>query len=120
MTERIFYLDGSRIKDLEDLHDVLAECFSFPAYYGRNLDALWDLLTERREGGQIVLFLAGEMPRRLREPLESLFLDLQGKNPKWQFMLLGGLPEDLIPSEDSQSDPDDVSPLETEELSVGE
>ena len=39
-------LDGRLMTDRAALHDCLAEKFSFPDYYGRNLDALYDLLTE--------------------------------------------------------------------------
>ena len=38
-------LDGALITDRAALHDLLAEKFAFPAYYGRNLDALYDLLS---------------------------------------------------------------------------
>ena len=31
------------------LHEYIAKELSFPEYYGKNLDALYDLLTERRE-----------------------------------------------------------------------
>lgn len=39
-------LDGNLISDRESLHDFLMLHLHFPAYYGRNLDALYDLLTE--------------------------------------------------------------------------
>lgn len=39
-------LDGKRITGKAALHDLLQQSFSFPDYYGRNLDALYDLLTE--------------------------------------------------------------------------
>lgn len=35
------------LRDRAALHDALAEQFRFPAHYGRNLDALYDMLTER-------------------------------------------------------------------------
>ena len=37
-------LDGAIVTDRASLHDQLAEKFGFPDYYGRNLDALYDLL----------------------------------------------------------------------------
>ena len=37
-------LDGNLIK--ENGHDYLAEALDFPDYYGKNLDALYDCLTE--------------------------------------------------------------------------
>ena len=44
------HLNGAAIPDRAALHDMLAEQFQFPAHYGRNLDALYDLLTEQPEG----------------------------------------------------------------------
>ena len=40
------YLNGNEIRDREALHAALAEQLDFPAHYGRNLDALHDLLSE--------------------------------------------------------------------------
>jgi hypothetical protein len=36
----------SRITDWDSFHDVFAEVLGFPGYYGRNLDALIDCLTD--------------------------------------------------------------------------
>ena len=40
-------LDGERMLNRQATHDHLAEQLGLPEYYGRNLDALYDLLTER-------------------------------------------------------------------------
>ncbi|AMD16613.1 ribonuclease inhibitor [Methanobrevibacter sp. YE315] len=37
-------LDGKMIK--KDGHDYLMKALNFPEYYGKNLDALYDILTE--------------------------------------------------------------------------
>lgn len=37
-------IDGKLIK--KEGHDYLKEVFNFPDYYGKNLDALYDCLTE--------------------------------------------------------------------------
>ena len=39
-------LDGRLMVSREAAHDLLAEKLEFPSYYGRNLDALYDLLGE--------------------------------------------------------------------------
>lgn len=39
-------LDLSNVADEEAFHDIVAAKLEFPAYYGRNLDALWDCLTD--------------------------------------------------------------------------
>lgn len=38
-------LDCSAISGPEQLHDAFAQALSFPQWYGRNLDALYDCLT---------------------------------------------------------------------------
>ena len=38
-------LDAETLYTREQLHDVLTKVCGFPADYGRNLDALYDLLT---------------------------------------------------------------------------
>lgn len=42
-----YCLDGRKMTDKETLHTYLAQALDLPAYYGRNLDALHDCLTER-------------------------------------------------------------------------
>ncbi|MBO4901759.1 MAG: barstar family protein [Lachnospiraceae bacterium] len=41
-----YKLDFTGITTREELHDYLAEKLELPDYYGRNLDALYDCLTE--------------------------------------------------------------------------
>lgn len=50
---RICILDGEMIKDKEMLHDILADTLNLPDWYGRNLDALHDCLTDIREETEI-------------------------------------------------------------------
>ena len=44
-----FVLDVSACETAEDLHRALAEGLHFPAWYGGNLDALHDCLTDLHE-----------------------------------------------------------------------
>ena len=39
-------LDGRKLQRTEEGHDYIQSMLHFPAYYGKNLDALYDLLTE--------------------------------------------------------------------------
>lgn len=42
-------LVAAQLTEKETLHDVLAKELSLPEWYGRNLDALYDCLTELRD-----------------------------------------------------------------------
>lgn len=46
-------LDGERIVHKNQLHDTLAGSLGFPEWYGRNLDALYDCLTDAGEETEI-------------------------------------------------------------------
>ncbi len=41
-----YVVDFSGIKYYGEIHEILKEAFDFPDYYGKNLDALWDCLTD--------------------------------------------------------------------------
>ncbi len=56
-------LDGLEIEGMEDVHDRFARALELPDWYGRNLDALFDCLTEA--GGDVTVRL------RHREALEA-------------------------------------------------
>lgn len=43
-------LNGHVIGSLDDLFDQLSKRLSLPAHFGRNLDALWDVLSTDVEG----------------------------------------------------------------------
>jgi len=63
MREEIFRMNT--LLEREAIHDAFAERFSFPEYYGRNLDALHDCLTDLDEDIRIVLEFEGRSARRL-------------------------------------------------------
>ena len=62
----LFTIDLSEVKNKEELHDVLQEALPLPEYYGRNLDALYDVLTCIAEPVEIRLLNteAAEAPDR--------------------------------------------------------
>lgn len=72
----VIELDGDRMTDRACAHAYLRERLDFPDYYGRNLDALYDLLTER--GGEIVL----RNQERMAEGLVKTMLDAAAHNPR--------------------------------------
>ena len=48
-------LSGREMSSRKAAHDHIAQQLSLPDYYGRNLDALYDLLTERSEETLLVV-----------------------------------------------------------------
>ena len=54
-------IDGRNMKDKQTLHVYLKEQCKFPEYYGNNLDALYDVLTDREEPLEIKLEHADEL-----------------------------------------------------------
>lgn len=48
-------LSGWEMTTKMDAHTYLAKMLDFPSYYGRNLDALWDLLTAMDEPTEITI-----------------------------------------------------------------
>lgn len=43
-------LDGKTVRSLDDFYDQLSIRLSLPEHFGRNLDALWDVLSTDVEG----------------------------------------------------------------------
>lgn len=49
------FLDAAAMPDRETAHRYLAGQLAFPDYYGKNLDALFDLLSERSAPTRLVI-----------------------------------------------------------------
>lgn len=80
--EKVFYIDLKGIITKEELHEVLKRELSLPYYYGGNLDALYDVLTDNGEGWNIIFYntadIRAEMPdyyERLKKVGESAMAD---------------------------------------------
>lgn len=91
-------IDGAAVRSRDELHDALARQLSLPAYYGRNLDALFDCLTELREECEITL----RDPERLfaalgvyADVLQAVLRDAAAENPRLRFTL-ETRPEDAV------------------------
>ena len=58
-------LDGRVIRSLDDLYDQLSIRLSLPEHFGRNLDALWDLLSTDVEGPFVIVWKHADDSRKL-------------------------------------------------------
>ena len=67
----ICILDGHNITDKEMLHNSLADSLRFPDWYGRNLDALYDCLSDIQEETEIRLQHAEAFAEHLGRYAES-------------------------------------------------
>ena len=68
----ICVLDGREIKDKEMLHNKLAVSLGFPDWYGKNLDAFYDCLTDLQEETEICLLYENAMEEDLRTYIGDL------------------------------------------------
>lgn len=70
-------LDGKAMIDRPAAHTHLAQRLDLPACYGRNLDALYDVLTELGEQTQIVLADPAAVVANLGKYGEALLSTMQ-------------------------------------------
>ena len=77
-------LELSNIETVRALHIYLQYKLDLPAYYGRNLDALYDCLTDISEDTTIIVnagAACGECAASLQKLLR-VFEDAQSENPR--------------------------------------
>lgn len=76
-------LDGAEIKTREDVHCCFAETLHFPKWYGANLDALYDCLTDFQEDVRILFLHRELLEERLgiyAEKLQRVLVDASAEN----------------------------------------
>ena len=83
-------MEGGNIRNREELHDALIRALNLPTWYGRNLDALYDCLTESKQDTELRLL----HPARLEEALGgyarsliSVLRDAAAENPHFRLTL---------------------------------
>ena len=65
-------LRGSEFESRKEIHDYLKENLGFPEYYGGNLSALYDVLTDICEDTRIVLELEDVEDEQMMDYLEKV------------------------------------------------
>lgn len=71
------YLDGRLMSDKAAAHELIRQELKTPEYYGRNLDALYDLLTSLPEATEIELTEKDAMLEQLGAYGAALLVTLQ-------------------------------------------
>jgi len=64
----------------EALHEYLAKRLAFPSYYGKNLDALYDCLTDIHEDTCIGLFMPDDAENEYLRRTAETFADAEEEN----------------------------------------
>lgn len=84
-------LDGKKMVDRRTGHEYLKEKLGFPEYYGRNLDALWDILTSYSEpldikliNKDVIIGLLGSYGQGIID----VFQEASGENTNIEFTLV--------------------------------
>ncbi len=86
-------IDGAAVCSRDELHDSLARQLKLPAYYGRNLDALFDCLSDIHEPCEIVLRGAEELFVHLgiyADVLQDVLRDAAEENPALHLVIEDG------------------------------
>ncbi len=61
------WIDGKHINDMASLHRLVSVALGFPSYYGNNLDALYDCLTDLFEKTEITVTNAEYLKKNLEK-----------------------------------------------------
>ena len=91
--ERIIRLDGVSMTDRETTHSYLKFKFYFPTHYGKNLDALYDQLTEIGEPTKIIIYHVDELKQNQPDYGRSMlkvFRAAEDANPKLTIRFIEG------------------------------
>ena len=80
-------VDLTHIQTPGGMHAYLAYMMNFPAYYGRNFDALHDMLTEIGEDTLLTIRRPAQLPQQMEKifPVLAMVLhDVQTENPHFK------------------------------------
>ena len=80
-------INGKEVKSQDDFHTKLAKQLNFPKYYGKNLDALYDILSTDLGNQNIIKIkhlsiLKSKLGADYMEALIQAILDASQDNPK--------------------------------------
>lgn len=85
---KTIWLNGRKMTSIPTTHYYLKRKLGLPAYYGNNLDALWDVLSTSSEPVQVMLLFRSQMVQNLGrygDALVQVFLEAAKVNPNFMF-----------------------------------
>lgn len=84
-------LNGLKIHSQDDLYTQLEKRLSLPAYFGRNLDALWDVLSADVEGPFKIVWKHGDVSKQFMgkdfDKVVKLFKELERDRSDFQLKI---------------------------------
>lgn len=91
MKKLLLEMDGRKINTESDFHREISNILGFPEWYGRNLDALWDLLTGHIDTNVRLTWRYHNVSReRLGDDFNrimSVFIDLKQTESNFELIL---------------------------------
>jgi ribonuclease inhibitor len=70
--EKRIYIDCRLLKNAREIHESLKEQLSFPEYYGKNLDALVDVLTDITLETKVVVIWKDTLRSRITADIRAI------------------------------------------------
>lgn len=84
-------LNGNTIGSLDDLYDRMSTLIHLPEHFGRNLDALWDVLSTDAEGPFEIIWKHADNSKKLMgknfDRVVKLFHDLEKERDDFKFKI---------------------------------
>ncbi len=86
-----YILDGKTIHSLDDFYDQLIQQLALPKQFGRNLDALWDVLSIDIEGPYEIAWHSSQTSRAVMgqnfERIMKVFHELESERNDFTLIL---------------------------------
>lgn len=82
-------IDGADLLTRQELHRVFAQTLSFPDWYGKNLDAMHDCLTDCRRDVTLTLLHTDQLKENLgpyTDCLLDMLRDVTAENPHFRLV----------------------------------
>ena len=83
-------LEGKKLQSAQEAHLYLKESLELPEYYGENLDALYDCLTEMTERSLIRIEAVQPVETEFFKKLVRVMKDAAQDNPKLEVRIAHG------------------------------
>ncbi len=89
--KRHYILNGKSIHSLDEFYDEISGRLSLPAYFGRNLDALWDVLSTEVEGPAELVWQDAQTSRQAMgedfEKVVKVLMELEGEREDFKVII---------------------------------